>query len=469
VNPVRATVVAVAIATFAGAAFGQEVQKVRVDAASSITLSMDKSIRRVSVGSSDIADIAAFPPDQLLVTGKKPGQTTATVWLERGMVIVQVDVTYPLDAMQRGIEAAIPDGDVKVKAVGGSIILTGNVSSAEDIDRAEKVVAGIADGVGGTPSVVNMLTVPGDQQVQLEVSFAEVSRSSLREIGVNFWANKTYATSGAAGGLLAPSNGLAEVSPQLDNQADLAQLNHGHADAVPLLKSPLTGAFGAIFSSTLGGFPFSAAVSLLSSKGYARTLAEPTLVAMSGKSASFLAGGEFPIPLPQSLGQIGVEYRKFGIQLEFTPTIIGKDIQLDLAVTASDIDPTLGIRLAGTNVPGLTERHSQTSIRLRDGQSFVIAGLLSDRVRSTVDKVPLLGELPLLGTLFRSSAYRREESELLVVVTAHRVRPLNKRPKLPGEDDTVDPSDLELFFLGSSEPLRGKGRAKPAGAVGFKR
>ena len=163
-----------------------------------------------------------------------------------------------------------------------------------------------------------------------------------------------------------------------------------------------------------------------------------------------------------------VEYRKFGVQLEFTPTIVGEDIQLDLAVTSSDVDQTLGIRLAGTNVPGLTERFSQTTVRLRDGQSFVIAGLLSERVRSTVDKVPFLGEVPVLGTLFRSSQYRREESELLVVVTARRVRPLNQKPRLPGGDEVTDPSDLELFFLGTAEPTP-RNKPRPVGQVGFKR
>jgi pilus assembly protein CpaC len=228
-----------------------------------------------------------------------------------------------------------------------------------------------------------------------------------------------------------------------------------------------------VFSSTLGGFPFSAALSLLSNKGYSRTLAEPTLVAMSGKSASFLAGGEFPIPLPQSLGQVAVEYRKFGIQLQFTPTVTGDDIQLDMGVTVSDIDFSLGVRLASTQVPGLRERHSQTAIRLKDGQSFVVAGLLSDQVRSSVDKVPLLGDVPILGMLFKSSSYRRDETELLVVVTAHLVQPLDERPPLPGETATVDPSDLELFLLNRHESLEDgdsrRQRRKPAGAVGFAR
>jgi pilus assembly protein CpaC len=259
----------------------------------------------------------------------------------------------------------------------------------------------------------------------------------------------------------------------------VSKLNTADADAVPLANTPLNGTFGAIFSTALGEFPFTAALSILSNKGYARVMAEPTLVALSGKSASFLAGGEFPIPLPQSLGTIGVEYKKFGIQLDFVPTVIGDDIQVNMGVTVSDIDFSLGVKLATVTVPGLTTRHADTTVRLKDGQSFVIAGLLSDKVRSSVDKVPWLGDVPILGTLFRSSSYRREETELLVVVTAHRVRPLDERPELPGEHDTVDPSDLELFLLGRHESLAGDGddrgrRARrsarvPVGAIGFKR
>jgi pilus assembly protein CpaC len=217
----------------------------------------------------------------------------------------------------------------------------------------------------------------------------------------------------------------------------------------------------------------------MSSRGYARTLAEPTLVSLSGKTASFLAGGEFPIPMPQGLGQIGVEFRKFGIQLEFTPTVMGDNIQLKLAMTVSDVNPAIGVKMEGASVPGLTERHSQTTVRMRDGQSFVIAGLLSDRVRSTLDKVPGFGDLPILGSLFRSSSYQREETELLVVVTAHRVRALSEKPNLPGEHTVSDPSDLELFLLGKYESIddghkrpqkpTSSSRKQPVGAVGFSR
>jgi pilus assembly protein CpaC len=475
---------------------------VAVTVGSSSYLRMGKAISRVAVGDAQIAQVTAFDPDQLLISGLRPGRTTATVWVGGEAKVVAIDVAWPIDDMRTALRRALPTAeDLDVAHAGRALILSGKVASADDVERAERIVGGIAAGVfdGGEPTLVNALTVAGAQQVQLEVSFAEVSRSSLREIGFNFWSKDRYASKGTgyAGGLTAPGTGLTGLSPELGGAADIGNLNHESSGfdatgaplgkSVPLVQGPISNAFGFVFSSTLGGFPFSAALSLLSSKGYARTLAEPTLVAMSGKSASFLAGGEFPVPLPQSLGQIGVEYRKFGIQLVFTPVVSGDDITLDLGVTVSDIDPSLGIRLASTQVPGLRERHSETTVRLVDGQSFVIAGLISDEVRSTIDKVPLFGDLPILGALFRSSSYRRQETELLVVVTAHLVQPLDEKPALPGEKTTADPGDVELFLLGRTESVaadsaepktkktkksKSKGRRsddEPVGAVGFKR
>jgi pilus assembly protein CpaC len=477
-------------------------RSVAVTIGSSSYIRMGKSISRVAVGDAQIAQVTAFDPDQLLISGLRPGRTTATVWVGGEAKVVAITVGWPIGDMRDALRRALPTAeDLDVAHAGRALILSGKVASVDDVERAERIVGGIAAGVfdGGDPTIVNALTVAGAQQVQLEVSFAEVSRSSLREIGFNFWSKDRYASRGRgyAGGVLAPGTGLTGVAPELSGARDVGNLNHGAGGfdasgaplgggAVPLVQGPMSNAFGFVFSSTLGGFPFSAALSLLSSRGYARTLAEPTLVAMSGKAASFLAGGEFPVPLPQSLGQIGVEYRKFGIQLMFTPNVSGDDITLDLGVTVSDIDPSLGIRLASTQVPGLRERHSETTIRMVDGQSFVIAGLISDEVRSTVDKVPLLGDVPILGALFRSSSYRRSETELLVVVTAHLVQPLDEKPALPGEKTTADPGDVELFLLGRAEsvvaeapttkPKKKKSRTKgrrdddePVGAIGFKR
>jgi pilus assembly protein CpaC len=220
-------------------------------------------------------------------------------------------------------------------------------------------------------------------------------------------------------------------------------------------------------------------LSILESNGLAKVLAEPTLVTLSGQQARFLAGGEIPIPLTGGLGQIHVEWKKFGVILEFTPTVIAQDtIHLDLKAEVSEIDPTLSIVIAGTAIPGLTSRQSSTTVRLGDGQSFAIAGLLSDKTRSQIDKVPVLGSIPILGALFRSTQFQHSESELLVVVTAHLAQPVapHQLPPMPTDREGNDPGDFALFLMGwdtgvrpdvhASAPAEGGG---PAGARGFAR
>jgi pilus assembly protein CpaC len=309
-----------------------------------------------------------------------------------------------------------------------------------------------------------------------------VSRTALKQIGVNLWHRSpdNYSV-----GLFTPQS--VTPTPAKQPPFTLEDGSGGLVGEIPpmggngtsIVTPPIVGAFSAIFG--LGNdydYPFAAALSVLANRGFARTLAEPTLVALNGEKASFLAGGEFPVPLPTGLGQIAIEWKKFGVQLEFVPTIVNETIQLRMEMTVSDLDFSLGIKLNNVTVPGLIKRFSATTVRLRDGQSFAVAGLLSDKVRSNVDKVPWLGDLPILGTLFRSTRYQREETELLVVVTARLVRPLGERPRLPGEDTRADPSDLELFFLGIHESRPGgelrppstrvKAR-RPQGPVGFKR
>jgi pilus assembly protein CpaC len=453
------------------AAGADEPKPIMVEVGASNHLRLGSVIQRVSVGASDIADVAPFPPDQILVTGKRVGTTTVTVWFRNDDVnIYSIRVVYPVSAMNDALARAIPDAkDLRVTALGQTLIITGDVASVSDVEAAEAIVRGSA--VSDTLQLVNRMRVVGDHQVQLEVSFAEVSRTALKQIGVNFWAKDKGGD--WSGGLIGPgstTNGI--ISSLSDSGTDTL----GNAQGLPIIQTPLSGAFGAVFATAAGkNFPFSAALSVLSQRGYARTLSEPTLVALSGQPATFLAGGEFPVPMPQSLGQIGVEYKKFGVQLAFTPTVVGQSIQLKLAATVSDIDFSVGIRLAAVSVPGVTSRHSETTVRLRDGESFAIAGLLSDRVRSNVDKVPGLGDLPILGSLFRSTSYRREETELLVVVTAHLVSPQGDRPVLPGEDMLADPSDLELFLLGTIEskeaadPVLHPHKRRPSGPVGFAR
>lgn len=457
-------------------AFAQSSKSVEVDVFGSAYVRTGQPIARVSVGSTQIADVAAFPPDQLVISGKRVGQTTATVFSKNDEVtVIDIAVGYPVDKMTAAVRKAIPDGvDLQVTQAGTAVAIAGEVPSVAAVEQAERLIKGFLAASGpssGALSVLNLLSVAGDQQVQLEVSFAEVSRTALKEMGFNFWhkaQNGNY--TGGITSSTTPQTGLSTLLGDTDNQGLLQ-----NSGGLPAIATPLSGTFGLSIATAIGtGFPFTAALSLLASKGYSRTLAEPTLVALSGKSASFLAGGEIPIPLASALGQVSVDYKKFGIQLEFVPTVVGDSVQLTLATTVSDIDAALGVRISSLTIPGLTSRHSSTTIRLQDGQSFAIAGLLSDKVRSTVDKLPGLGDLPVLGALFRSTNYRRDETELLIVVTARLVRPQDDRPRVPGEKTLTDPSDLELFLFGAHEskptlePADRK-RKTPAGPVGFAR
>ena len=441
---------------------------------------LGESISRVAVGAPDIADVSGFPPDQILITGKKLGQTQATLWTSDEILVITIVVGYPHAVVVAALKQALPDAhNLQVSSSGNSMVVSGEVIDAADAERVTEIVRGyLPPGVPGQttpPQVVNLVRTTGDQQVQLEVSFAEVSRTGLKQMGWNFWQR------GGAGvdrsvGLINPSQHIDLATP---GSHPIPKLDDALQTTMPLMNPPLGSAFGLLFSLGGNDFPFSATLSILSNNGYARVLAEPTLVALNGQEADFLAGGEFPIPLPLALGQVGIDFKKFGIQLKFLPTVVRDTIQLKLTSIVSDLDFSIGLKLQQVTVPGLTTRQNSTTVRLRDGQSFAIAGLLSDKVRSQVDKVPGLGDIPILGSLFRSTSYRREESELMVVVTAHLVRPQGRRPPLPGEETQADPRDVELFLVGNTIESKPGGRlpratppeesVPPKGPVGFKR
>jgi pilus assembly protein CpaC len=297
--------------------------------------------------------------------------------------------------------------------------------------------------------------------VQLSVRFAEVSRSALKQIGVNLFG---LAKDGRQlGGMTGPKTGLGSF---------VAVPGTGGVGQPPVFPTqPFAQSFQLFFGSTTP-FPFSASLSLLEENGLAKVLAEPTLVTLSGQEAKFLAGGEIPVPLSSTLGTVTVSWKKFGIQLGFTPTVLDPStINLKVASEVSDLDPNNGIQTGGIFIPGLDTRSAEATVRLGDGQSFAIAGLLSDKVRSTIDKVPFLGSIPILGALFRSSQYQRQESELLVVITAHLVKPVapHELQPLPTDYDGGEPDAFSFFLLGTdavggSSGSEGRG---PAGAGGF--
>ncbi|HXU61987.1 MAG TPA: type II and III secretion system protein family protein [Polyangia bacterium] len=398
-------------------------------------LVLSEPIGRVSVADPRIADLKVITPMQLLLTSRGVGTTDLTLWNKRDEpLVLSLQVTRNLERLKSQLAELFPDERISVSAAGDLVVLTGEVSDVRVPERAAEVAQLHAE------KVANLIKVVGNQQVQLEVKFAEVSRSGLRELGINFFHQDV-------GGRFL--GGITNPGQLPDSFASVPGAATGSGQ--PPVPSPATGGFSLFFSG-LPTFPFSAILNILEQSGLAKMLAEPTLVALSGQEAKFLVGGEFPIPMSSSLGAISVLWKKFGIILSFTPTVIADGaLHLKLSAEVSDVDPSRSVTIGGISIPGLTSRQSETTVRLADGQSFAIAGLLSDKIQSTVSKIPLLGDLPILGALFRSVNYQRNETELLVVVTAHLAKPVapHDAPHLPTDNELNDPNDVQLFLFGS--------------------
>jgi len=407
-------------------------------------LLLSEPIGRVSVADPKIADLKVITPTQLLLTSRNVGTTDLTLWNKRDeALVIALLVTRNLDRLRSQLLEFFPNEKISVSAAGDLIVLSGEVSDVRVPDRAAEVAQLHSD------KIANLIKVVGNQQVQLEVKFAEVSRNGLRELGLNIFHQD-------AGGRFVAGM----TAPSVPPDAFFTGIPGTGTAGKPPVQSPAVGGGFSLFFSGLPNFPFSAILTALESSGLAKLLAEPTLVALSGQEAKFLVGGEFPIPMSTGFGQVSVQWKKFGIILNFTPTVIADGaLHLKLQTEVSDVDASRSVTVGGFSIPGLTSRQSETTIRLADGQSFAIAGLLSDRVRSTVNRIPFLGDLPILGVLFRSVSYQRDESELLVVVTAHLARPVSPHdaPRLPTDNELNDPNDIQLFLFGS---MGGGGRAE---------
>lgn len=466
---------------------------------------------RFTVADPAIVEAKLLNARALQVGGRQLGETAITVWDSRGTPVrLVVSVGVPTEGLAARFKGIFPSETISVQSSGETIILTGSVSDPVVAERAVKVAeahlasaavqAGSGAGGGaaatspsGAPAsdgnsvpaarggsairarVLNFLDIKGRQQVQVRAKVAEVSRTALRQMGINVWArtNPAKAGDGMAAGMLAPGSRLGEVAPGTPAglQAE-SEGGEGGAGPTPLLSGPIDQSFGFFLATGAAtALPISVAINLMQGRQLAKILSEPTLVAYSGQRAEFLAGGEFPVPVPQGLGSTSIEFKKYGVELAFTPTILaGNTIHLDVSVTVSEQDAARGVKVLGTEVPALRTRYGRTTIRLRNGQSFAIAGLLQDQISAAVSKVPLLGDLPILGALFRQKTFTREERELVILVTAELVRPLKpgEVPALPGEDEVSDPGAVAFFLLGSIDPeLKGARRGAPAGPVGY--
>lgn len=385
------------------------------------TLRVARPIGKAAIGNDKIADIVPVSLSSVYVLGKTSGTTNLALYDLRGALIAVVDVvvTPDAEAVKKKLAELMPTEAVGVNVVNDHLVLEGTVASAAAAERVASIAQTFAPG-----KVINMTRVGSPQQVLLEVRFAEMARTTVKALGINNvqWGNAVNGFINDGGIYNAPGTSA---------------------------ESPFTAAF------QFGNLNFQ--IDALEQQGLARTLAQPNLIALSGETANFLVGGEFPIPVgaQAAIGagiQISIEFKQFGVSLAFTPTVL-EDGMINLLVSpeVSQLDPSASITLNSIRIPGLRVRRARTMLELRDGQAFAMAGLIQSEFQDTVRQVPLLGRLPIFGTLFRSTDFNRTERELVMIVTPRLVRPVAPGSLVTPLDRVKEPGEFDLFLLGNHE------------------
>jgi pilus assembly protein CpaC len=401
-------------------------QPAAVRPSSTVTLSvgtgrmvrLPSPISDIFVANEQVADVQVRSPNQIYIFGKGPGETTvfATDRSGRTVYATNVNVGTNLASIDELLQAAMPEAQIQARTLSGMVLLTGTVSSPADVEEAARLVQAY---VGTNIQVISRLKTATPLQVMLQVRIAEVNRSLARNVGVNILSRDT--TGGFLFSLFQGRSAGSITDTTVPN---------------PIPGGPALPATGFNFSAPPSGNAFGAAghafgLDLLASldlgetTGLVTTLAEPNLTALSGETASFLAGGEFPI-VTSSINGTSVEYKSYGVSLAFTPTVLeGGRISMRVRPEVSQLTSQGAVRVGGTEIPALTTRRTETTVELGSGQSFMIGGLLQNTGNNSVDRTPFLGNLPILGALFRSKSFRRSETELVIVVTPYLVRPVS--------------------------------------------
>jgi pilus assembly protein CpaC len=427
---------------------GPAPKRVTVIVNKSRTFNVGRPFARAIVGSVDYADVLPLSDRAIYIQGKKAGTTNVSLFDTDARLIGVLDLEVTLDTgnVQEKIRSGAGTQGVRVTSTQGQVVLTGTAVDALAADRAMQVAKSLA----GDQPVVNAMQVAPSQQVMLEVRFLEATRDAGRELGVNWQAKangRQFVNTGLGGANVNPAGG-------------------GPGSGVPivgaagtLVGSSLTGPFGTVLANILtsGNTSLDLLVTALEEKGVVRRLAEPNLIALSGDEASFLAGGEFPVPVAADTTTnsrtVTIEFKKFGVQLKFKPIVLSRGvINLRIEPEVSELDFTNAVQIAGTVIPALTKRNATTTVELRDGQSFAVAGLLSSVNSNNVAQVPWLGSVPVLGMLFRSAAYQQKETDLVIIVTPRLIAPI-----VPGQrvasplDSRLPANDVDFFVMGQPE------------------
>jgi pilus assembly protein CpaC len=419
---------------------------------------LDEPAARISVGNPDIADILILRSTQLYVLGKDLGTTNVILWDRNDQLIgtVEVEVTHDLGSLKSKLHQLLPNDEITVFSSQRNIVLSGQVSNVGSMEAALRIAEGYltragtatdvvqfeesGEGNGIEGAVVNLMQIGGGQQVMLEVKVAEIARSELRSIEskMAFLSDSGSWNFGGVSG--APFDGLGEAG-------GLGALGGAIDDK---------GLFASYMSDD---FLFNLALSASKENGLAKILAEPTLTTLTGQQAEFLSGGEFPIPVPQELGRTTIEYKDFGVGLRFLPVVLGDGvINLKVNISVSELDETNTILIpAGVNtettffVPSLRKRSAEATYELRDGQTIGVAGLLNEELREIITKFPGLGDLPVLGNLFRSQKFIKGETELMILITPRLAKPIDPSKITLPTDAFIEPSDADFYLLGRME------------------
>jgi len=417
-----------------------ETKKLTLVSGKSIVLRSIAPVSRVSIAAPEVADFLILSANEIYIAGKAAGSTNLTLWQNNKLVaIYDLEVSYDLSHLKQQMHEILPQEEsLQVIGTRDSITLSGKISSAVNLSQA----VALAKSYAPEGKVNNFVEVGGVHQVMLEVRIAEMSKSLTRRLGINFAAQDgdQFAVSLLGG---------------------LTQLPGGLIAAEPLFASE---AVNALFRFDTGDITWTGIIDALKEDGLVKILAEPTLTTLSGQSANFLAGGEFPVPVPQGLGTVAIEYKPFGVGLIFEPTVLSKDkISIQVTPEVSELDFSTAAVIEGFVTPGISTRRASTTVELGDGQSFAIAGLLRETVLTDVSKFPLLGEIPILGSLFQSKSFQKRNTELVIIVTPHLVKPLNMAKVTLPTDFYVEPSEAEFYLFGKIE---GSEKNRPASDSG---
>lgn len=411
-----------------------------------VVVESDIPFAELSIANPGIADISSLSDRTIYVLGKSPGLTTLTLLDPSGQLITNVDVRVAADVSEfkERLRQILPGERIEVRTANDGIVLSGVVSSTQRLQRALDLAERYAP-----ERVSNLMSVGGIQQVMMKVRFAEMQRNVSKSLSSSLSLNGAIGGTGIRGG-----SGTTNTAGSLANavSGDIP-ISNQNAGAI-------------LFGFNAGSTQVGILLEALEQKGVVRFLAEPNLVALSGQEARFLAGGEYPVPVSQRDGAISIQFKPFGVELAFIPRVVDQDlINLEMKAAVSAIDPTNGISIGeGFDIAAFTRRETSTTVEMRDGESFAIAGLLTDDFTDNTSQLPWIGDVPVLGALFRSADYQRSQTELVIIVTAHLVTPTRGEALAVPTDRIKPPTEKDLFLFGRVQD--GTRKAPTKGAAG---